>query len=102
MKKSVNERVKEAMKEQGVDLLLITPSSDMVYLLGKCMMSDERLNVYVVPAEGRDFLFVNDVYGQEVAGWGIPKQKWLHGRTAKMRSPYFWSSWRKRGFLTGK
>ena len=24
MKKSVNERVKEAMKEQGVDLLLIT------------------------------------------------------------------------------
>ena len=85
MKKSVNERVKEAMKEQGVDLLLITPSSDMVYLLGKCMMSDERLNVYVVPAEG-----------------AFRKQKWLRGRTAKMRSPYFWSSWRKRGFLTGK
>ena len=45
MKKSVNERVKEAMKEQGVDLLLITPSSDLVYLLGYCMMSDERMNV---------------------------------------------------------
>lgn len=100
MKKSVNERVKEAMKEQGVDLLLITPSSDMVYLLGKCMMSDERLNVYVVPAEGRDFLFVNDVYGQEVAGWGIPETEvvtWKDGENAvsllleqleKKRLPY--------------
>ena len=84
------------MKEQGVDLLLITPSSDMVYLLGKCMMSDERLNVYVVPAEGRDFLFVNDVYGQEVAGWDFRKQKWLRGRTSKMRSPYFWAVGEKR------
>ncbi|MGH2533076.1 MAG: M24 family metallopeptidase [Thermomicrobiales bacterium] len=45
-------RAQDELKRQGVDLLLIGPSSDLVYLLGFDAHESERLNLLLVPDEG--------------------------------------------------
>lgn len=49
------ERIKKAqaeMKRQGVDVLLVGPSSDLVYLIGYDAHLSERLNLLIIRQEG--------------------------------------------------
>src|SRR5687768_1333703 len=55
------ERIKRAqaeMKRQGVDVLLVGPSSDLVYLIGYDAHLSERLNLLIVRQEGTPDLVV--------------------------------------------
>lgn len=45
-------RAQDELKRQGVDLLLVGPSSDLVYLIGFNAHESERLNLLIVPDEG--------------------------------------------------
>ena len=49
-------RTQEQMRRQGVDALVITPSSDLVYLTGHPSHLSERLTAFVVPASGDPLL----------------------------------------------
>lgn len=46
-------RAQAAMAEQGIDLLMIGPGSDLVYLLGFDAHLSERLNLLIIPREGK-------------------------------------------------
>jgi len=50
------ERAQGEMRRQGVDLLFVTPSSDLTYLLGYPAHSSERLTLLSVPRDGRPFV----------------------------------------------
>lgn len=52
------ERAQAEMALHGVDELFVTPSSDLVYLLGYPAHSSERLTLLGVPREGRPFVVV--------------------------------------------
>jgi Xaa-Pro aminopeptidase len=46
-------RAQEEMRRQGIDLLVVGPSSDLRYLTGINAHLSERLNLLLLPAEGR-------------------------------------------------
>src|SRR5690606_19138178 len=55
------ERIKKAqaeMKRQGIDILLVGPSSDLVYLIGYDAHLSERLNLLIIRQEGTPDLVV--------------------------------------------
>ena len=49
-------RAQEQMRLHGVDALIVTPSSDLVYLTGHPSHLSERLTAFAVPAAGEPFL----------------------------------------------
>jgi Xaa-Pro dipeptidase len=61
------DRVREAMRAQGIDLFLAGPSSNLFYLCGYAVGGDERLFLLVLPAEGEPFVLANILY-QDQAG----------------------------------
>src|SRR5688572_28669452 len=46
------ERTRQEMARQGIDLLLVGPSSDLFYLTGVHGHLSERMNLLLVPREG--------------------------------------------------
>ena len=50
------ERAQAEMARQGVDYLFVTPSSDLVYMLGYPAHSSERLTLMGLPQSGRAFV----------------------------------------------
>jgi Xaa-Pro aminopeptidase len=52
------ERVRPAMAEAGIDVLLITPGTDLRYLTGYHAVALERLTCLVLPAKEEPFLVV--------------------------------------------
>ncbi len=52
------DRLREHLRAQGVDLLLLGPSADLFYLTGFDAHLSERLNLLIVPAEGTPTLVV--------------------------------------------
>lgn len=50
------QRTQAEMERQGVDFLFVTPSSDMIYLLGYPAHSSERLTLLGVPRDGEPFV----------------------------------------------
>lgn len=46
------DRAQEALKDRGIDQLLLGPSADLTYLTGIHAHVSERLNLLVLPAEG--------------------------------------------------
>ena len=46
------DRVRAAMAEQGIDYLLIGPSTDMVYLIDFPVRQSERLTMLVISPDG--------------------------------------------------
>ncbi|HBY96785.1 MAG TPA: aminopeptidase P family protein [Chloroflexi bacterium] len=46
------ERVRAEMEREGVDYLLVGPSTDLVYLLGYPARQSERLTLFVLPRDG--------------------------------------------------
>lgn len=61
------DRVRLAMAEHGVDVLLISVGHDMPYLVGYQAMPLERLTMLVVPREGRPSLVVPRLEAPRVA-----------------------------------
>lgn len=55
------EAAQRLMAEQGVDFLIIAPSSDLVYLLDVAAHASERLAVLVVPRQGRPTVVVGEL-----------------------------------------
>ncbi|MGH3992960.1 MAG: aminopeptidase P family N-terminal domain-containing protein, partial [Pseudonocardiaceae bacterium] len=52
------DRARHATRVAGLDALLVTPSSDLRYLLGVAGQTHERLTCLVLPAEGDPVLVV--------------------------------------------
>jgi Xaa-Pro aminopeptidase len=50
--------VRQALREQGIDALLVGPSADLRYLVGYHALPLERLTMLVVPADGEPLLVV--------------------------------------------
>jgi Xaa-Pro aminopeptidase len=62
-------RAQAAMEQQGIDWLLIAPSSDLVYLAGYHAHVSERLNALVVPRRGGEpFMVVPQLEAPRLAG----------------------------------
>ncbi|GGI04703.1 M24 family metallopeptidase [Egicoccus halophilus] len=55
------ERARTAMRDAGVDALLVGPSADLRYLVGYHALPLERLTLLVVPAEGEPALVVPEL-----------------------------------------
>lgn len=64
-----HQRVRAAMQEQGIDFLFITPSSDMLYLLGYPAHASERLTLLGVPADGEPFVVVPRLEAVRLDHW---------------------------------
>lgn len=52
------ERARQEMKDQGIDLLVVGPSSDLRYLTGYDAHLSERLNLFILPVSGTPALVV--------------------------------------------
>jgi Xaa-Pro aminopeptidase len=55
------ERAQEAMRDRGIDALLVGPSADLRYLVGYHALPLERLTLLVVPAAGDPTLVVPEL-----------------------------------------
>jgi Xaa-Pro aminopeptidase len=61
-------RTQQELARQGVDLLLVGPSSDLRYLLGLDAHVSERLNLLVLPREGDAAYVVPTLEAPQLAG----------------------------------
>jgi Xaa-Pro aminopeptidase len=52
------ERAQQLMEEEGIDLLMIGPSSDFRYLTGHAAHTSERLTALLLPWRGRGMIVV--------------------------------------------
>lgn len=50
------ERVQQEMTSRSVDFLFVTPSSDLIYLLGYAAHASERLTLLGIPRDGEPFI----------------------------------------------
>ncbi|MBV9013202.1 MAG: aminopeptidase P family protein [Pseudonocardiales bacterium] len=66
-------RARQATGAAGLDALLITPGSDLRYLLGVTGESHERLTCLVLPAEGDPMLVVPALERPGLAGTPVPE-----------------------------
>lgn len=64
------DRVRAALREQGLDALLVGPSADLRYLVGYHALPLERLTMLVVPAEGPAVLVVPELEAARAADSG--------------------------------
>jgi Xaa-Pro aminopeptidase len=64
-----HQRVREEMERQGVDFLFITPSSDLLYLLGYPAHASERLTLLGIPRDGEAFVVVPRLEAQRLDHW---------------------------------
>lgn len=82
------------MQEAGIDCLLQFPAVNMGYLTGRMLMQDERLNLYLLTADGKKAAFANTVYQTEVEEWDVAdKCYWKDGE----------DPWKiLKGFLAGQ
>ena len=60
------QRVREEMTKTGIDVFLVSPSSNLFYLTGCGVKRDERLLLLVLPREGEPFILVNLLYREQV------------------------------------
>ena len=58
-------QVREEMAKAGVDVFLVSPSSNLFYLTGYGLGGDERLFLLVLPQEGEPFLIANQLYKEQ-------------------------------------
>lgn len=70
------ETVRNRMRENGTNLMMIVPSSHMKYLTGYAIRGDERFLAMVIPAEGPTLAVGNELYRQQMAD--IPADGFLY------------------------
>ncbi|MEE9237264.1 MAG: Xaa-Pro peptidase family protein [Thermoplasmata archaeon] len=60
-------RCRSLLEQTGVDLLALTPGSNMIYMTGFAEEPGERLLTYLLPREGEPILLVPELYVEQVA-----------------------------------
>lgn len=83
------ERLQERLRAEGVDLLLVGPSADLLYLTGFDAHRSERLNLLIVPVSGRPSLVVPALEAP------------LIGHTRSLVDVHTWSDHEDPGALAG-
>lgn len=66
------EAAQRLLKNQGVDVLLVAPSSDLVYLTGYGAHATERPTLLAVRPEGQPFLLVPELEAPRASTLGLP------------------------------
>ncbi len=61
-------KVQEKMRQDGVDYLLLGPSSNMFYFSGLRTWADERLQLLIIPASGLPAAVLPAMYGEKARG----------------------------------
>ena len=69
------EAVRGQMRQRGIDLSVVVPSSYMKYLTGYAIRGDERFLAFLLPAEGPCLAIGNALYQQQMAD--IPAESFL-------------------------
>lgn len=74
-------RAQEEMLRQGVDLLFVLPSSDLVYLIGHHTHTSERLTLFMLPASGEPAMVVPalEAPAARAAATFFPFRTWADG-----------------------
>lgn len=62
------DRARTEMAKQGIDCLMVVPSSDMKYLCGYPLGGDERLLVLVLTHDAEPFILANQLYELQMPG----------------------------------
>jgi Xaa-Pro aminopeptidase len=60
------EKAREEMRKAGLDVFMISPSSNLFYFSGYGVGGDERLLLLVLPLEGEPFVLANLLYKEQV------------------------------------
>ncbi|AET69412.1 Xaa-Pro aminopeptidase [Desulfosporosinus orientis DSM 765] len=55
-------KVQKIMKEAGTDYLVLAPSANLLYLTGLKTTADERLQIFMLPAEGMPVMILPEMY----------------------------------------
>ena len=76
------EKVRKAMAKTGIDVFLVSPSSNLFYLSGYGVKGDERLLLLVLPKEGAPFILANLLYKEQVKS--LPVAILFTGKTGKI------------------
>ena len=61
------ERVQAEMANRDVDFLFVTPSSDLIYLLGYAAHASERLTLLGIPSDGEPFIVAPQLEAMRLA-----------------------------------
>ena len=73
-------KVRDEMAKAGVDVFLVSPSSNLFYLTGYELGGDERLFLLVLPREGEPFLILNALYKEQTKNIPVKDQlDWKDG-----------------------
>lgn len=56
------QKIQAIMKSQNTDYMVFAPTSHLFYLTGLKTTADERLQVFLVPAEGKPVMIMPDMY----------------------------------------
>ena len=67
-------KIREVMDRNGIDVFLVSPSSNLFYLTGCDIGQDERLFLLVLPKEGEPFIIANALYKEQVKHLHVGKQ----------------------------
>ena len=59
-------KIREKMTQEGIDVFLVSPSSNLFYMAGYGMKGDERLLLLVLPKEAEPFILANLLYKEQV------------------------------------
>ncbi|MCL2243786.1 MAG: Xaa-Pro peptidase family protein [Treponema sp.] len=79
------DKIREAMEKNGIDVFLVSPSSNLFYLTGYSIGPDERLFLLVLPQEGEPFIIANALYKEQVKPLPVERQiYWKDGE-----DPYY-------------
>ena len=77
------EKVRKEMAATGIDVFLVSPSSNLFYLTGYVPGGDERLLLLVLPQEGEPFLIANQLYKEQTKPLPVTDQVyWKDGEDA--------------------
>lgn len=92
------ETVRNKMKENGTDLLMIVPSSYMKYLTGYSIRGDERFLAFILPQAGPCLAIGNALYVQQMKD--IPAEEFLYWKDGENSFDLLKRELEKRGVKT--
>jgi len=77
------EKVRKEMAATGIDVFMVSPSSNLFYLTGYVPGGDERLLLLVLPQESEPFLIANQLYKEQTKPLPVADQVyWKDGEDA--------------------
>ena len=76
-------KIREGMAAAGIDVFMVSPSSNLFYLTGYVPGGDERLLLLVLPQEGGPFIIANLLYSEQTKPLPVKDQVyWKDGEDA--------------------